>query len=204
MSIRAYGLWAASVLVVTAAVGATVARGARHPDGRDVPIAPPAAATAGFANAQAADAGVRGIASGPSDSDRAGAFRTSTADAPTAAGRARNALAAVIAATVERNPFRPERSPAPDRYHVRVPGEPESAAPAPPPRPAVPQMKLAGLVASGGGKGMAALEVSGASPRLLSVGDSIAGFRLTWVSATEAHLSRSDTTLVLVLGGPRP
>lgn len=113
----------------------------------------------------------------------------------------------VVSAIVERNPFRPDRSRSIERYQLEGSSEvsivqPSPAPPDEPVRPTIPEIRLVGLVALGSGRGMAAVEVAGSNARLLSIGDSIAGFRLVSVTGSEAKLSRPDTTLLLSLKGP--
>ncbi len=106
---------------------------------------------------------------------------------------------AAVAAVVARGEA---TAPLPDAL---APGGPAAVAPpAPPPRPPPPQFRLVGLVALAGGKGIAAIQVSGASPRVVNVGDSVSGFRLVAVSPTGATLRGVDTTLVIRSSPPAP
>lgn len=107
--------------------------------------------------------------------------------------------ASALEATLDRNPFRSDRSRAPERY--RPPGAVAAAAPQVYAAPAVsrPLPTLQGTVAFADGEGLAAVAVPGQPPRLLRVGESFEGFRLTRVSATTATLVGADTTLVLRL-----
>jgi|GEM_PF-2380993 len=114
--------------------------------------------------------------------------------------------------TVSRNPFRPERARAAGRYRLpgtEAPAVPDAApvfeAPPPPPmRPPLPDFRLVGTVSLEGGRGLAAIQVSGAPPRVVNVGDSLAGFRLESVTPTEARLRGQDTTLVIRSSSPVP
>lgn len=117
------------------------------------------------------------------------------------------ALDRLVLRTVARNPFRPDR--ARDGGRLRFAGAEGTApqgqaalAPAvvpvsPAVREPIPQFRVVGLVAMGEGKGLVALELPGAPPRLLNVGDVLAGFRVVSVSSSEARLRGQDTTLVL-------
>jgi hypothetical protein len=105
---------------------------------------------------------------------------------------------ALVASIVEHNPFRPERAPANARYRI--------AGTAPEPdqekvseKLPVPAIKLAGVIAGRSGKGMAALELEGHAARILSIGDTIGGFRLLSVNSGAARLARMDTTITLTI-----
>ena len=139
------------------------------------------------------------------------------AEAPRAAGADPARLHRLVLETVSRNLFRPERARPPGRYRppgasapapasgTTSPGVATAPVPqAPPPRPPLPQFRLVGTVALGGGKGLAAIQVSGTSPRVVNVGDSIAGFRLEAVAPTEARLRGADTSLVIRSSSPAP
>jgi hypothetical protein len=127
------------------------------------------------------------------------------------------ALNRLVLETVARNPFRAERSRPAGRYLLpgseapaglataaASPGVAVQLPPPPPSRPPVPQFRLVGTAALGGGRGLAAIEVPGAPPRVVNVGESISGFRLESVSPTEARLRGADTTLVIRSSSPTP
>jgi hypothetical protein len=106
--------------------------------------------------------------------------------------RATRALLAAVA----RDPFRPDRRRAPDRY--RMPGE------APPEvrvarRATLPPLWLVGTASFGDGGGFAALAVQGRAPLLVPVGDTLAGLRLVRVDTGSAVLEGADTVLLLEL-----
>lgn len=150
-------------------------------------------------------------AAAPAHGPAAGAAAPRTSRARDAA-----ALDRLVLETVARNPFRPERSRGAGRF--RLPGSEALAAPVgaaaspavqqlpppPPPRPPVPQLRLVGTAVLGGGRGLAAIEVPGAPPRVVNVGESISGFRLESVTSTEARLRGADTTLVIRSSSPTP
>lgn len=120
-----------------------------------------------------------------------------------AASRAGAARASVVAHAAEavltavaRDPFRPDRRRAPERY--RLPGEAlavERAAP----RAPVPAVRLVGTASFGDGAGFAALALQGRAPLLVPVGDTLAGLRLVRVDTGSAMLEGADTVLLLQL-----
>ncbi|MET0398233.1 MAG: hypothetical protein ABW277_15635 [Longimicrobiaceae bacterium] len=139
------------------------------------------------------------------------------AAAPRAAGaRDAAALDRLVLETVARNPFRAERSRGAGRFRLpgsEAPAGPPGAAtapaavqlpPPPPPRLPTPQFRLVGTAVLGGGGGLAAIEVPGAPPRVVNVGESISGFRLESVTPVEARLRGADTTLVIRSSSPTP
>lgn len=120
------------------------------------------------------------------DSTSADAVRTSSLA---------NAAGAVLAA-VARDPFRPDRRRAPERY--RLPGEAMAVAHAAPRTP-MPGVRLLGTASFGDGGGFAALAIQGRAPLLVPVGDTLAGLRLVRVDTGSAMLEGADTVLVLQL-----
>jgi hypothetical protein len=107
----------------------------------------------------------------------------------------------VVLAAVARDPFRADRKRPPGRY--RLPGEappPEPATPMAPPAPTY-DYRLLGTVVLPDGGGLAALGGPSAAGRVMKVGQSIDGFRLTRVTPGSATLTGHDTTLVLRAGG---
>jgi hypothetical protein len=108
-----------------------------------------------------------------------------------------------IDAAVDVDPFHPARTRPGARY-VPGGGIPSGGAPqvaAGPPRAPLPMLRLTGVVTRRNGRGMAAISVNGRPARLVSVGETIEGLRLTRVQAGAATLTRPDTTLVVRLPG---
>ncbi|HEX2092399.1 MAG TPA: hypothetical protein VHG28_08355 [Longimicrobiaceae bacterium] len=137
--------------------------------------------------------------------------------APSAPAADPGALHRLVLRTVARNPFRADRSRPAGRYRLPGTGVPAPAltppsagaagvqpSAAPPPRAPLPHFRLLGVAALAGGRGIAAIQVSGSTPRVVNVGDSIAGFRLVAVSSTEARLAGPDTTLLIRSSQPAP
>lgn len=121
---------------------------------------------------------------------------------PQIAARPGDDTGVLVLATVARDPFRPDRRRPPGRY--RLPGE---ALPA----PAMPQytppvytapartfaLRALGTVIMPDGTGLAAVAGQSGEGRVLRVGQSIEGFRVTRVAPGEVTLQGNDTTLVL-------
>lgn len=158
-------------------------------------------------------AGVR--TPGEPSSSRAGEVPAAAAEAPVDPGATRPdpvVLNGLVLETVTRNPFRAERSRSAGRFRLPGTGAPPApdaapvveTAPPPPMRPPLPDFRLVGTVSLDGGKGLAAIQVSGAPPRVVNVGDSVAGFRLESVTPTEVRLRGQDTTLVIRSSSPVP
>jgi len=108
---------------------------------------------------------------------------------------------AEIAYAVEHDPFQPDRE-RPEPF--RLPGEfgPQAT---PAERPPPPEFRMTGIVGSGDG-GLALIETDGMTPQVLSVGESVLGYRLESVRATSATLAGHGETLELQLvqANPRP
>jgi hypothetical protein len=106
----------------------------------------------------------------------------------------------LVLSTVARDPFRPDRRRPPGRY--RLPGEEVPVAPvaAPvytPPPPTYTFRNL-GTVVLPDGTGLAAVAGQGGGEgRVLRVGQSIDGFRVTRIAPGVVTLRGADTTLVL-------
>jgi len=111
---------------------------------------------------------------------------------------------ASIDAAVDVDPFHPARTRPGARYVLggaNAPGAPVAATA--PPRQPIPMIMLKGLVVRPNGQGLAAVSVNGRPARIVRVGQTVEGLRLTRVDASSATLTRSDTTLVVKLpGGP--
>lgn len=106
----------------------------------------------------------------------------------------------LVLSTVARDPFRPDRRRPPGRY--RLPGEavPVAAAPAMPtytPPPPSYAFRNLGTVVLPDGTGLAAVAGQSGEGRVLRVGQSIDGFRLTRIAPGVITLQGADTTLVL-------
>lgn len=101
---------------------------------------------------------------------------------------------------VESDPFRPERTRAPERY--RLPGEEEPAPPpAEPPLPPAPDFQLNGTVVFDGG-GMALIELED-DARLVNVGEVVSGYRLSSVTSRGAVLENPFRSITLEVAGPQ-
>ncbi len=97
--------------------------------------------------------------------------------------------AAAVVRAVGRDPFRPDRRPAAQRY--RLPGEP------PPPQPPnVSGWTLVGTASHADGSGIAAISLGGES-RVYHVGDSVGEMLLIRVAPGSAVLQWRDTTITL-------
>lgn len=113
-------------------------------------------------------------------------------DAPARATQAAHAVLAAVA----RDPFRPDRRRAADRY--RLPGE-AFVVERPARRAPLPALRLVGTASFGDGGGFAALALHGRAPLLVPVGDTLAGLRLVRVDTGSAMLEGADTVLLLQL-----
>lgn len=103
-----------------------------------------------------------------------------------------------IVAAVARDPFNPARRRPAGRYEF--PGEAGSRD-----RLGVlPDVRIRGLAARGGGRGLVALQVGDSSVRLLRVGESHGGLELMAVRPGGATFAAEDTTVVLPYGDERP
>lgn len=107
-----------------------------------------------------------------------------------------------VLAAVARDPFRPDRRRPPGRY--RLPGEAMPAVSMPaytPPVYTAPAPSYAfralGTVIMPDGTGLAAVAGQGGEGRVLRVGQTIDGFRVTRVAPGVVTLQGADTTLVL-------
>jgi hypothetical protein len=130
---------------------------------------------------------------GPADvGAAAGSDAAAGPTAPSVRGVER-ATRAVLAA-VARDPFRPDRRRAPDRY--RLPGE-APAVERVARRVTLPPLWLMGTASFADGGGFAALAVQGRAPLLVPVGDTLAGLRLVRVDTGSAMLEGADTVLLL-------
>jgi hypothetical protein len=106
----------------------------------------------------------------------------------------------LVLATVARDPFRPDRRRPPGRY--RLPGEPVPMPVMPPmptyaPPPPSYAFRNLGTVVLPDGTGLAAVAGQSGEGRVLRVGQSIDGFRLTRIAPGVITLEGADTTLVL-------
>ena len=105
----------------------------------------------------------------------------------------------LVAAIAERHPFRADRSPPPERY--RLPEMRWTGDPGSPTRASgsgrFPDLVLLGTAAYAEDRGSAAFRLRGRDTRLVSVGDTVQGFRLVAVEHGRVTLSGSDTTLIL-------
>lgn len=105
----------------------------------------------------------------------------------------------VVFVAVSRDPFRSDRRRSPARY--RMPGEPLPSAITPGLRPVYAGLALVGTAVKGTDR-LAVLQMPRQPARLVALGDSIAGLRLTSVERRMVTLSGPDTTVVLELPGP--
>ena len=106
----------------------------------------------------------------------------------------------LVLSTVARDPFRPDRRRPPGRY--RLPGEavapaPAYVAPAYTPPPPTYSFRNLGTVVLPDGSGLAAVAGQSGEGRVLRVGQSIDGFRVTRIAPGVVTLRGADTTLVL-------
>lgn len=100
---------------------------------------------------------------------------------------------------VENDPFQPDRQPPAQRY--RLPGDVEPEPPPPPPMRPIPEFLLSGTMVVGDG-GAALIQVGDDPARLLFVGASMAGFRLTRVMPQAAIMSDGERELALYVPAP--
>ena len=110
----------------------------------------------------------------------------------------------LVLTSVAHNPFRADRTRASGRYGAQPGAEELTPELGQAPVEAVPVLRVLGVAVQGQNGGLAAVEVEGSSPRILRIGDEIAGFRLVSLSATEVRLESPDTTLVFPLASPIP
>ena len=103
-----------------------------------------------------------------------------------------------IAAAVDVDPFHPARTRPGTRY---TPGGAVTGATQPTAsRVPLPMIRLLGVVSHPKG-GLAAISANGRPARVVRVGETIEGLRLTRVQPTTVTLTRPDTTLVVRLPG---
>lgn len=105
-----------------------------------------------------------------------------------------------LAMMVNQDPFSPTRAAA-EPY--RLPGEElEAAAPAPPREPPPPQFRLHGTVLTPSG-GIALLELEN-NQRIVSVGESVQGYRLASVDAQTATVEANGRLITYRVSDPMP
>ena len=98
-----------------------------------------------------------------------------------------------VMAAVSRAPFRPDRKPPSIQYVL--PGERRPPAAPVPPSPFL-QARLVGTVLQGVG-GLAMVDLPGRGARVVTVGDSLAGFRLLRVERGAADFQGPDSLVTL-------
>jgi hypothetical protein len=120
------------------------------------------------------------------------------------------ALDRMVLRVVERDPFRPERSRARDRYRTpaqaaaaaalaaTVPPSPQMPVPPPYTPPEVP-LVLRGIAADGQGRALVAVEIGG-QHRLLRVGEEFGGLRLLSATRSEARFRGPNGIRTVRLG----
>jgi hypothetical protein len=113
----------------------------------------------------------------------------------TAADRSLTMDALLLA--VENDPFEAERRRPASRY--RLPGDVDP--PPPPPPPPLPDFRVAGTAVTPGG-GFAIVHVGDAPPRVLEVGEYLAGFRLQHVAAESITMANNEREVTLLVPGP--
>jgi len=125
-----------------------------------------------------------------------------------AAGAAdrRTVAAGEIGEAADRDPFRSDRRRPPQPYRIGGAQEPvtdvvvEVAQPTEPPPPA---FRLLGTLATTRG-GLAVIEVPGVGTRVVSVGSSVGGYRLTGVRGGTATVAMGEFEHTLQVGRPEP
>jgi hypothetical protein len=143
----------------------------------------------------AARAAAGGAAAGRVVAERDAAGKTAAAGPSAPSVRDVERATRAVLAAVARDPFRPDRRRAPDRY--RLPGEAPAAAERVARRATLPPLWLVGTASFADGGGFAALAVHGRAPLLVPVGDTLAGLRLVRVDTGSAVLEGADTVLLL-------
>ncbi|HEX7088502.1 MAG TPA: hypothetical protein VF192_00105 [Longimicrobiales bacterium] len=169
-------------------------------DAAEATVADAHVAAADVADGDAADANAAGRNATRTAATRSRAARAAATRGDAAAGSGapsvrdvERATRAVLAA-VARDPFRPDRRRAPDRY--RLPGEALAVEPVARRAP-LPPLRLVGTASFGDGRGFAALMVQGRTPLLVPVGDTLGGLRLLRVDTGSAVLEAADTVVLL-------
>jgi len=104
-----------------------------------------------------------------------------------------------LAMMVNQDPFSPTRAAA-EPY--RLPGEEVEAAPEPPREPPPPQFRLHGTVLTPSG-GIALLELEN-TQRIVSVGESVQGYRLAGVDAQTATVEANGRLITYRVSDPMP
>jgi hypothetical protein len=98
---------------------------------------------------------------------------------------------------VENDPFEAERRRPASRY--RLPGNIEP--PPPPPPPPLPDFRVAGTAVTPSG-GFAIVHIGDAAPRVLEVGEYLAGFRLQHVAAESITMTNDEREVTLLVPDP--
>jgi hypothetical protein len=98
---------------------------------------------------------------------------------------------------VENDPFEAERRRPASRY--RLPGNVEP--PPPPPPPPLPDFRVAGTAVTPSG-GFAIVHIGDAPPRVLEVGEYLAGFRLQHVAAESITMTNDEREVTLLVPEP--
>jgi hypothetical protein len=102
---------------------------------------------------------------------------------------------------VENDPFQPDRTRPAERY--RMPGDVDPVEPPPPPPPPpVPDFRLVGTVVFGPENGTAAIAVGDADPRMMSVGETVMGYRVIAVTPQTATVSNGEREIMLRVPAP--
>lgn len=107
-------------------------------------------------------------------------------------------LERLVIGIVDSDPFRADRHRPAGRYGAPTsPLEPPPSMGEPPPTPAPAPIRLLAIASSPRGRGIAALQASGAPTRIVHVGDSLAGMRVLSIRGDQVRLQGTDTVIVL-------
>jgi hypothetical protein len=117
------------------------------------------------------------------------------------AAEARALTLDALTLAVDNDPFQPDRRRPAEPY--RMPGEDVGDPEAPPPPPPPPPFTLLGTAEMGAG-GIAVMRVEESLPRVMTVGESLMGYRLDAVKGDAATLSGQGQTVTLTVAQASP
>lgn len=130
----------------------------------------------------------------------------SLADSPADESEPWAVTAYEVGVAANSDPFRADRRRSPRPYRIGGPPEPEGdsvTVVVEPVAPPAPPFRLLGTVATGSG-GLAVIEVPEQGTRVVSVGNSIGGYRLLAVGGGNATMSMGPFQHTLEVAGPSP
>jgi hypothetical protein len=122
------------------------------------------------------------------------------ADSADATGADRPLSLDALMLAIENDPFHPERTRPPVRY--RLPGDVDPPPPPElPPPPPLPDFRVTGTAVTPEG-GFAVMQLGDAPPRVLAIGEYLAGYQLARVTAETATMQNEQREITLIVPGP--